>query len=784
MFKLTILAKQKLRRMLHEGMLIGGVVFNIFLLVALFSYDNRDSGWSVTAVDQITYNMMGPIGALVADILLSTVGYVAYLLLVIVFIWLWRLFSGHQHGDNAYDWLSIVLRTSGVLLMLLSMAAIAEYNWHPSNFGMSLPMGSGGIIGMSMAESILVALGHMGSNLVLAGIFLFGLTLFLELTWLALFERIGALVLVIVQGIGSLLQRPLSFFKQLMASPTKFTRRSSPSQNEVNGRLTIPVTYEDTHSLDAEIDHSKRDGIVSETIEREMRIDAIVKPSLDLLDSSQQGDRRGYTDESITELSQQLELKLADFGISVEVVSILQGPVVTRFEIQPAAGVKASRISSLARDIARSLAVPSVRVVEVIAGKSVMGIEIPNKYRQKVCLGDVIASPTFAQHPSPLALALGYDIAGIPVVADIATMPHLLVAGTTGSGKSVAINAMLLSMLYKASPEQLRLILIDPKMLELSVYDSIPHLLTPVITDMSDAANGLRWCVAEMERRYQLMSKLGVRNLAGYNRKVQAAMEAGKPLTDPLWKPSVSDLSSPQGEDMASLNPTLESLPSIVVIIDELADMMMMVGKKVEQLIARIAQKARAAGIHLILATQRPSVDVITGLIKANIPARIGFQVSSRIDSRTILDQGGAEQLLGHGDMLFLPPGTSVPQRIHGAFVDDHEIHKVVTHWKQCLPSNYVSAITEAGGDDSTERSKGRMQSDENNAEQKDILYDEAVEFVCQSRKASISSLQRKLRVGYNRAARLIETMENAGVVSAMESNGNRVVLAPKANDE
>ncbi|MGB0765467.1 MAG: DNA translocase FtsK, partial [Luminiphilus sp.] len=428
-----------------------------------------------------------------------------------------------------------------------------------------------------------------------------------------------------------------------------------------------------------------------------------------------------------------------------------------------------------AKDLARSLAVISVRVVEVIPGKSVVGIEIPNANRQTVNFREVLASKTFDESKSNLTLALGHDIAGAPVVADLGKMPHLLVAGTTGSGKSVGVNCMLVSLLYKSSPEHVRMILVDPKMLELSVYEGIPHLLTPVITDMKDAANGLRWCVAEMERRYKLMSLLGVRNLAGYNRKVADAIAAGAPIDDPTWQPD--QLSMTPVEEQVS--PTLEPLPSIVVVIDEFADMMMIVGKKVEELIARIAQKARAAGIHLILATQRPSVDVITGLIKANIPTRIAFSVSSKVDSRTILDQGGAEQLLGSGDMLYLPAGSSVPVRVHGAFCSDEEVHRVVADWTRRGQPEYIEGLLDEGGQ--TPVTAGELQSAaaEEEDPEADALYDEAVHYVTKSRRASISSVQRKLRIGYNRAARLIETMEQTGVVSAMGSNGQREVLAP-----
>ncbi len=444
------------------------------------------------------------------------------------------------------------------------------------------------------------------------------------------------------------------------------------------------------------------------------------------------------------------------------------GPVITRFELQLAAGIKVSRVSGLSKDIARGLSVTSVRIVDVIQGKSVIGLEIPNQEREMVSFRDLIASKNFENSKSKLTFAMGKDIAGMPVVADLGKMPHVLVAGTTGSGKSVAINTMILSLLYKSTPEEVRLIMIDPKMLELSVYEGIPHLLTPVVTDMKDAQNALRWAVAEMERRYKLMSKLGVRNLAGYNQKIVDAEKAGEPIRDPLFQ-LIEPLQ--EGEEF----PVLSSLPSIVIVIDELADMMMIVGKKVEELIARLAQKARAAGIHLVLATQRPSVDVLTGLIKANVPTRISFQVSSRIDSRTILDQGGAESLLGNGDMLFLPSGSSIPIRAHGAFVDDHEVHKIVDFLKKTAPSNYLKEITKERSD------TGESETEGSDGAEMDVLYDEAVMFVTETRKASISSVQRRFKVGYNRAARMIEDMEAAGVVSMPEGNGSREVLAPPA---
>ncbi|MCS5563053.1 MAG: DNA translocase FtsK 4TM domain-containing protein [Oleiphilaceae bacterium] len=494
-------------------------------------------------------------------------------------------------------------------------------------------------------------------------------------------------------------------------------------------------------------------------------------PPISLLDPPEEHQEKGYSEESLEHMSRLLEEKLADFGVSVEVVEVNPGPVITRFEIKPAPGVKVSKISNLAKDLARSLAVLSVRVVEVIPGKSVVGIEIPNEEREIVRLSEVLGARVFEDSASPLTMALGNDIGGNPMVANLAKMPHLLVAGTTGSGKSVGVNAMLLSMLLKASPEEVRFIMVDPKMLELSIYDGIPHLLAPVVTDMKEAANALRWCVAEMERRYRLMANLGVRNIAGYNRKVKDAIAAGEPLLDPLWKPD-EYLANDEQE-----RPELETLPFIVVVIDEFADMMMIVGKKVEELIARIAQKARAAGIHLVLATQRPSVDVITGLIKANIPTRMSFQVSSKIDSRTVLDQGGAEQLLGHGDMLYLPPGSGLPVRVHGAFVDDDEVHRVVSAWKARGEPVYVDDVLSGA---EGENLPGVPTLNEGGGDSEgDALYDEAVAFVTEGRRVSISSVQRKFKIGYNRAANLVDAMEASGVVSAAGHNGAREVLAP-----
>jgi len=480
----------------------------------------------------------------------------------------------------------------------------------------------------------------------------------------------------------------------------------------------------------------------------------------------------GFSEDELTALSLLLEQRLKEFGVTVKVEAVQPGPVVTRFEVLPAPGVKVSQINNLSKDLARVLSVKSVRVVDIIPGKSVVGIEIPNEEREIVSFREVISSVEFQQSKSPLTVALGKDIGGKTVVADIGKMPHLLVAGTTGSGKSVGVNSMILSLLYKSTPEEVRLIMVDPKMLELSIYEDIPHLLTPVVTDMSEAANALRWCVFEMDRRYQLMAKLGVRNIAGYNAKVKGAIDKGEPLLDPLYQQTANF-----GHEMSEPPPTLEPLPYIVVVVDEFADMIMVVGKEVEQLIARIAQKARAAGIHLILATQRPSVNVITGLIKANIPTRISFMVNTKIDSRTILDQGGAEQLLGMGDMLFMPPGTGSPKRVHGAFMSDEEVHSVVSFVKSQGEPQYLESVTQANQAD---KANNTLEED---AEQ-DLLYDQIVAFVVENQRVSVSLVQRQFKIGYNRAARIVEAMESAGVVSTMKANGNRDVLAKKMHDD
>ena len=669
--------------------------------------------------------------------------------------------------DNEAE-LGPALRLVGLVGFLVSATGLLALRIGPVA---DLTGGAGGILGSLVGKSLYAAFGPMGANLFLLALLLVSITLATGLSWLGVMDRIGAWTLA-VPGLLS-----------------KFARVSSREADQWQKTRALREEREEVRRVDSEL-RAKRAPVKieppappqvekSDRAKREQQIplfhvgDGSGIPPLALLDDPKP-QAKGYDEQTLETLSRQIEFKLKDFRIEAQVVGAYPGPVITRFEIEPAPGVKVSQISSLDKDIARGLSVKSVRVVDVIPGKSVVGLEIPNSHREMIYLSELLRSREYDKSASALTLALGKDIAGRPTVADLARMPHLLVAGTTGSGKSVAVNAMVLSLLYKASPQDVRMLMIDPKMLELSVYQGIPHLLAPVVTDMKEAANGLRWCVAEMERRYKLMSAVGVRNLGGFNKKVRDAIDAGQPLLDPLHKPNAELNEAPR---------QLEPLPFIVIFIDEFADMMMIVGKKVEELIARLAQKSRAAGIHLILATQRPSVDVITGLIKANIPTRIAFQVSSKIDSRTILDQGGAETLLGHGDMLYLPPGTAMPERIHGAFVSDDEVHRVVEHLKQSSDGpQYMDGVLEevqSLGDGTVVGATGLPESGGGAGDESDPLYDEAVRIVTETRRASISGVQRRLKIGYNRAARLIEAMEAAGIVSSPEHNGDRSVLAP-----
>lgn len=766
------------KRLLAEGALIGWLLLCVILFLALISYSSADPGWSHTGTRADVTNLVGPAGAWISDIFFALFGVMAYLFPVLLALRAAQILRTYFIEDpEEFDSATLILRVVGFMLVMISATSLANIQYQ--DILTSYPEGVGGILGKYVGEAVISLFSHTGSTLLLIALFLFGLTVFAEISWIRLIDRLGFSVLA---ALGSL-RHYMTRLSMRRAEEKKTKQALSERLTKIEA-VTKQKQNRTPPSIQAATPAKPPSPRVLREKQQKLFDDTEVVgslPPINLLDPAEKDITSGYSADSLEHLSRLLELKLQDFGIAADVVAVLPGPVVTRFEIQPAAGIKVNRISGLAKDLARSMAVISVRVVEVIPGKSVVGIEIPNEKREMVRLSEVLSSEAYDSSASPLTLALGNDIAGIPTVADLARMPHLLVAGTTGSGKSVGINAMLLSLLFKASPDEVKLILIDPKMLELSVYDGIPHLLTPVITDMKDAASGLRWCVGEMERRYKLMAALGVRNIAGYNRKVEDAIKAGNPLVDPLWTFDPATVGW-DAEQEAPEAPTLETLPYIVVVIDEFADMMMIVGKKVEQLIARIAQKARAAGIHLILATQRPSVDVITGLIKANVPTRIAFQVSSKIDSRTILDQGGAEQLLGHGDMLYLPPGTSVPERIHGAFVDDHEVHKVVADWKRRGTPSYLNEITDEASL-SAIAVPGFDNADENgNDPEADPLYDEAVAFVLESRKASISSVQRKLRVGYNRAARLIEQMEVSGVVSPMSSNGSRDILVKDHN--
>jgi len=680
----------------------------------------------------------------------------------------------YEPSDNTHK----VIKVTSALVLLSSFSALCEFYYSGDYFPQS---SSGGLVGALIFTSLSNIFGIVGSLIFIVIFFLASISLTFSFSWLSIIDALGNGARYLISETSTQFTRLLKFLinalKAIDLSKLKSKDEPLVERSVVEAKpreLNLPKSSSaapqpQTKSQEAskplpKTDTPKSDSLATSTVykPKEKNINSEM-PSTDLLDRVFD-DGSSLTKEQLDEVADRLEIKLQEFGVEAKVVSVIPGPVVTRFEIQPAPGTKASKITNIAQDIARSLAVMSVRVVEVIPGKSVVGIEIPNSNRKMVRLTEILSSEIFHNSSSPLSMALGHDIAGKPIVVDLAKMPHLLVAGTTGSGKSVGLNAMLLSLLFKSDPEAVRLIMIDPKILELSVYEGIPHLLTPVITDMTDASNGLRWCVAEMDRRYKLMSEMGVRGLTAFNQKVAEANASGTPLLDPFN----------EEEEVP-----LEELPSIVVVVDEFADMIMIVGKKVEHLIARIAQKARAAGIHLILATQRPSVDVITGLIKANVPSRIAFQVSSKIDSRTILDQGGAEQLLGAGDMLYLPAGQGVPERVHGAFVGDDEVHRVVNSWKQKSEPNYLDEITselqETGPIPGWSDGDNSDSSDED-----DELYDEAVSFVIESRRASISAVQRKLRIGYNRAARIIEAMEMAGLVSEMSSNGSREVLVPK----
>ncbi|MEO5573040.1 MAG: DNA translocase FtsK 4TM domain-containing protein [Gammaproteobacteria bacterium] len=722
----------------------------LYLFIALLTYTPADPGWSYSGAISAVANRGGVAGAWFADVFLHLFGYLSYLVPAMLAYSAWLVLKKRSEFEPR----QFAVRMAGFILALCAGAALATLQFN--DLAHQLPQSAGGILGEVISMRLVLIFSFLGATLFLLALFLAGVTLATGLSWLWLMDTLGRMMLNFIGHLRPLWLRLREYWQgrraRLQREDTvkvetkKFTSRPPPRIEPVMKTLEV-----------------------RERVEKERQVPLFEHPAslppLALLDPAVPV-KQSISEAALEAMSRQVEFKLKDFGIEVQVVAVHPGPVITRFELQPTPGMKVSQITNLVKDLARSLSVISVRVVEVIPGKSVIGLEIPNEHRSIVRLSETLQSKAYDSTSSPLTLALGKDISGQPVLVDLARMPHLLVAGTTGSGKSVGINAMILSLLYNASPNDVRMIMIDPKMLELSVYEGIPHLLTPVVTDMKEAANALRWCVAEMDKRYRLMATLGVRNITGYNQRIKDAEKTGG-LPDPFAKPGANLVEGAQ-------TPRLQHLPYIVVLVDEFADMMMVVGKKVEDLIARLAQKARASGIHLILATQRPSVDVITGLIKANIPTRIAFQVSSKIDSRTILDQMGAEQLLGHGDMLYLPPGTAVPIRIHGAFVADHEVHKVVDHLKRRGEPDYLEEILTGGSEE-----PGNYPGEEASNAEADPLYDQALFIVTETRRASISGIQRRLKIGYNRAARLVEDMERSGVVGPLQSNGSREVLAP-----
>ena len=742
---------ERLLGLLRESRWLLLVAVALYLILILFGFDRADPSWSHSASSAITHNPGGVLGAWLADVLLYLFGFSAWWWVTLM---LQRVWAGYHRirADSIFDQRALWVSLLGFLALLFSSSALEAlrlYTWK-----VSLPLAPGGMLGAVLGSTLSHMLGFIGATLFLLALMAVSFSLYTGLSWLRFADWLGTML--------------ETFY--LWVRNTWQTRQDKRIGAQAMQERNVVVEEEKKRVEEHEPIHIEMPVFEvprSTRVQKEKQVSLFADmpdsdlPPLHLLDEAKQ-QVEVVSAETLEFTSRLIERKLKDFGVEVKVVGAYPGPVITRYEIDPAVGVKGSQITNLVRDLARALSVVSIRVVETIPGKAYMALELPNPKRQIVHLSEILGSQVYAEMNSPLTMAMGKDISGKPVVADLGKMPHVLVAGTTGSGKSVAINAMILSLLYKSTPQQVRLLLVDPKMLELSVYEGIPHLLAPVVTDMRQAASALNWGVQEMDKRYKLMSALGVRNIAGYNQQVRDAVKAGKPLTNPFTL-------TPENPE------ALEELPFIVIFIDELADLMMVVGKKVEELIARLAQKARAAGIHLVLATQRPSVDVITGLIKANVPTRVAFQVSSKIDSRTILDQMGAEALLGQGDMLYLPPGSGYPQRVHGAFVSDQEVHRVTEYLKAQGQPNYIegvlTSLDEAGAEG------GEL--DGGADAEADPLYDQAVEIVLKTRRPSISLVQRHLRIGYNRAARLIEQMEKAGLVSTMQSNGNREVLAP-----
>ncbi|OZA52311.1 MAG: cell division protein FtsK, partial [Methylophilales bacterium 39-45-7] len=740
--------------LIKEAWWLGLVLVGLYITVILFTYHPEDSSWSHMAPDNaVIHNSGGHVGAWLSDLLLYIFGFSAWWWAILAFYAMWFVYLKLE-VVNQSEKPFLLFNFIGFALLLVASSALEA--GHLITLPASLPLAPGGMLGEAVDAGLRGLFGYIGSSMLLLLMFVVGFSLFTGWSWILITEKLGAGLIASYEFLNL---KWHDWQDRKAGEAVKLERTEFVESERKRFEDREPVQIE---APVLEIPKSARVQKEKQVQLFETHPDSPLPP-IHLLDEPS-GVVELPSAETLDFTSRLIERKLMDFGIEVKVLTAQPGPVITRYELEPAAGVKGSQVTNLVKDLARALSVISVRVVETIPGKTCMGLEIPNPKRQIVHLSEIMGSQAYADVHSPIAISLGKDISGKPAVADLAKMPHVLVAGTTGSGKSVAINALILSMLYKSDASQVRMILIDPKMLELSVYEGIPHLLAPVVTDMRQAANALNWCVAEMERRYKLMSMLGVRNLAGYNQKIKDAKKEGTAIPHPF------SLTPDEPEP-------LDEMPLIVVVIDELADLMMVVGKKVEELIARLAQKARASGIHLVLATQRPSVDVITGLIKANIPTRIAFQVSSKIDSRTILDQMGAEALLGQGDMLYMPPGTGYPTRIHGAFVSDQEVHKVVNYLKAQGEPNYIEGIltneAEEGGGDFAGAGSSEGGADS------DPLYDEAVAIVLKTRRASISSVQRQLRIGYNRAARLIEDMERAGLVSAMQSNGNREVLAP-----